>query len=98
MDRLLFFTIPFIFALSILSDNERIIIQNLKQFDEVLKYMNDLSMKLHLNPLLIRSELLFLKFKRMLDIIDRDTSLNALRHDDPYSNGNATGTGSRKTQ
>lgn len=51
-------------------------------------------MKLHLNPLLIRSELLFLKFKRMLDIIDRDTSLNALRHDDPYSNGNATGTGS----
>ena len=59
MDRLLFFTIPFIFALSILSDNERIIIQNLKQFDEVLKYMNDLSMKLHLNPLLIRSELLF---------------------------------------
>ena len=30
----------------------------------------------------------------MLDIIDRDTSLNALRHDDPYSNGNATGTGS----
>lgn len=82
------------FALSILSDNERIIIQNLTQFDEVLKYMNDLSMKLHLNPLLIRSELLFLKFKRMLDIIDRDTSLNALRHDDPYSNGNATGTGS----
>ena len=30
----------------------------------------------------------------MLDIIDRDTSLNTLRHDDPYSNGNATGTGS----
>ena len=82
------------FALSILSDNERIIIQNLTQFDEVLKYMNDLSMKLHLNPLLIRSELLFLKFKRMLDIIDRDTSLNALRHDDPYNNGNTTTTGS----
>ena len=51
-------------------------------------------MKLHLNPLLIRSELLFLKFKRMLDIIDRDTSLNSLRHDDPYNNGNTTTTGS----
>lgn len=66
------------FALAILSDNERIIVQNLKQFDEVLKYMNDLSMKLHLDPLLIRSELLFLKFKRMIDIIDRENSLKRL--------------------
>lgn len=64
-------------ALAVLSDNERIIIQNLRQFDEVLKYMNDLSMKLHLEPLLIRSELLFLKFKRMIDIIDRENSIVA---------------------
>ncbi|RLV92901.1 GTPase-activating protein [Spathaspora sp. JA1] len=72
------------FALSILSDNERIIIAHLKQFDEVLKYMNDLSMKLKLDPLLIRAELLFLKYKRMLDIIDRDNSLKKLKTD-PYS-------------
>ncbi|EGW29891.1 uncharacterized protein SPAPADRAFT_144786 [Spathaspora passalidarum NRRL Y-27907] len=72
------------FALAILSDNERIIIAHLKQFDEVLKYMNDLSMKLKLDPLLIRSELLFLKFKRMLDIIDRDNSLKKLKSD-PYA-------------
>ncbi|KAL6450528.1 GYP7 GTPase-activating protein GYP7 [Candida maltosa Xu316] len=77
------------FALAILSDNERIIIQNLKQFDEVLKYMNDLSMKLHLDPLLIRSELLFLKFRRMLDIIDRDTSLSTLSAD-PYQSNTAS--------
>ncbi|KAG7662927.1 GYP7 [[Candida] subhashii] len=77
------------FALSVLSDNERIIIQNLRQFDEVLKYMNDLSMKLHLGPLLIRSELLFLKFKRMLDIIDRDNSLKKIKAD-PYAADNAT--------
>ncbi|KAG7194948.1 GTPase activating protein [Scheffersomyces spartinae] len=62
-------------ALAVLSANERIIIQNLQQFDEVLKYMNDLSMKMHLDPLLIRSELLFLKFKRMIDIIDRENSI-----------------------
>ncbi|ODV78328.1 RabGAP/TBC [Suhomyces tanzawaensis NRRL Y-17324] len=68
------------FALAILSDNERIIVQNLTRFDEVLKYMNDLSMKLHLNPLLIRSELLFLKFKRMIDIIDRENSLKKVDH------------------
>lgn len=61
-------------ALSVLSDNERIIIQNLRRFDEVLKYMNDLSMKLNLDHLLIRSELLFLRFRRMIDIIDRENS------------------------
>lgn len=60
------------FALAILNDNERIIVQNLKRFDEVLKYMNDLSMNLHLNNLLVRSELLFLRFRRMVDIIDRE--------------------------
>ena len=76
------------FALAILSDNERIIVQNLKQFDEVLKYMNDLSMKLHLNPLLIRSELLFLKFKRMIDIIDRENSLKRLSGE-VYSSGSS---------
>lgn len=72
------------FCLSVLSDNERIIIQNLRQFDEVLKYFNDLSGKLHLNPLLIRSEVLFLKFKRTITILDRDDSLQALSSE-PYS-------------
>lgn len=62
-------------ALAVLSDNERIIVQNLEQFDEVLKYMNDLSMKMHLDPLLIRGELLFLRFKRMIDIIDRENAV-----------------------
>lgn len=72
-------------ALAILSDNERIIIQNLRRFDEVLKYMNDLSMKINLNNILIRSELLFMKFKRMIDIIDRENILKRLNnvYDDP---------------
>ncbi|EGV65685.1 GTPase activating protein [Yamadazyma tenuis] len=60
------------FAAGVLSDNERIIIQNLRRFDEVLKYMNDLSNHMNLNNLLIRSELLFLKFRRMIDIINRE--------------------------
>lgn len=60
------------FALSVLSDNERIMKQNLKRFDEVLKYMNDLSMHMNLNNLLVRSEILFLKFRRMVDIINRE--------------------------
>ncbi|KAI5959930.1 GYP7 [Candida pseudojiufengensis] len=77
------------FALGILSDNERIVVQNLKQFDEVLKYFNDLSGHLQLNPLLIRSEILFLKFKRMLNIIDRDNSLQKIGAD-PYETTNVS--------
>lgn len=69
------------FATAVLSDNERIIKQNLTRFDEVLKYMNDLSMKMNLNDLLVRSELLFLRFRRMIDIIDRENSTRRLTQD-----------------
>lgn len=69
------------FATAVLSDNERIIKQNLTRFDEVLKYMNDLSMKMNLNDLLIRAELLFLRFRRMIDIIDRENSSRRLTQD-----------------
>lgn len=62
-------------ALAVLSDNERIIIQNLLRFDEVLKYMNDLLGKMNLHDLLVRAELLFLRFRRMIDLIDRENSL-----------------------
>lgn len=62
------------FALAILQDNERIVIQNLRAFDEVLKYFNDLLGKLDLDVLLVRAELLYLKLKRTINIIDR--SLN----------------------
>lgn len=61
------------FALSVLSDNERIIIENLRRFDEVLKYINDLSMHMNLDHLLVRSELLFLRFRRMVDLVDRES-------------------------
>ncbi|KAM9921269.1 hypothetical protein OXX80_012212, partial [Metschnikowia pulcherrima] len=61
-------------ALAVLSDNERIMKQNLRRFDEVLKYMNDLSGRMKLHDLLVRSELLFLRFRRMVDLIDRETT------------------------
>lgn len=61
------------FALAILQKNEKIIINHLRQFDEVLKYINDLSMTYKLNDLLTRSELLFLKFRKMVEIIDRSS-------------------------
>lgn len=76
------------FALAVLSDNERIIRQNLSRFDEVLKYMNDLSMNMNLNHLLIRAELLFLRFRRMIDIIDRENSLKKLNNPGIYDDAN----------
>ncbi|OBA20579.1 GTPase-activating protein GYP7 [Metschnikowia bicuspidata var. bicuspidata NRRL YB-4993] len=60
-------------ALAVLSDNERIMKQNLQRFDEVLKYMNDLLGRMNLHDLLVRAELLFLRFRRMVDLIDRET-------------------------
>jgi hypothetical protein len=59
-------------ALAVLQKHEKIIINHLKQFDEVLKYMNDLSMTFDLNDLLTRAELLFLKFRKMIEIIDKE--------------------------
>lgn len=67
------------FALAVLSDNERIIKQNLLRMDEVLKYMNDLLGTMHLEDLLVRAELLFLRFHRMIELIDRDNQLRRLQ-------------------
>lgn len=62
------------FALAILSSQENSIKNYLNRFDEVLKYMNDLLGNLKLHDLLVRTELLFLRFRRMVDLIDRENS------------------------
>ncbi|ODV86103.1 hypothetical protein CANARDRAFT_28144 [[Candida] arabinofermentans NRRL YB-2248] len=59
------------FALAILEKHSSIIMNNLHQFDQILKYMNDLGGNLDLEDLLIRAELLFLKFRQMVELIDR---------------------------
>lgn len=72
------------FALAILSKHEKIILQHLSRFDEVLRYMNDLSLTMDKDDLLVRAELLFLRFRKMVEIIDRGTlndRLNLLRLD-----------------
>ncbi|KAH3671616.1 hypothetical protein OGAPHI_000319 [Ogataea philodendri] len=70
------------FALAILEKNSKIIINTLNQFDQILKFMNDLSGHLELDDLLIRAELLFLKFRQMVELVDRrnaNTGANALQ-------------------
>lgn len=58
-------------ALAILDKHKEPIMDHLTQFDEILKYMNELSMTLNLEDLLIRAELLFNRFKRTVDMVDR---------------------------
>lgn len=62
------------FALAILSSQESSIKNYLNRFDEVLKFMNELLGKMKLRDLLVRAELLFLRFRRMVDLIDRENA------------------------
>ncbi|KAI9742002.1 MAG: GTPase activating protein [Cirrosporium novae-zelandiae] len=58
-------------ALAILEKHREIIIQHLKHFDEVLKYINELSGTIDLNSTLIRAEALFRRFQRTVEAIDK---------------------------
>ena len=74
------------FALAILQKHSKIIMKTLKGFDGILRYINDLSGKLDVQDLLTRSELLFLKFKQMVELIDRSsagTSFNSKQAGEP---------------
>jgi hypothetical protein len=59
------------FALAILEKHRDVIMDHLKHFDEVLKYINELSNSMELNPLLTRAESLFRRFERTVQAIDK---------------------------
>lgn len=59
------------FMLAILQKNSQPIMQNLNQFDQVIKYFNDLHNTMDWNDLMIRSELLFLRFQKLMSLMDR---------------------------
>lgn len=58
-------------ALAILDKHKDVIMEHLSQFDEILKYMNELSMHISLEEVLTRAEMLFKKFARTIDMVDR---------------------------
>lgn len=69
-------------ALAIIDRHKEVIIGNakilhnltaehLRGFDEVLKYINDLSMTIDLDSTLIRAEVLFYRFQGTVELIDR---------------------------
>ncbi|KAG0654363.1 GTPase activating protein [Monosporozyma unispora] len=59
------------FMLAILQKNSQPILQNLNQFDQVIKYFNDLHNTMDWNDLMIRSELLFIRFQKLMNFMDR---------------------------
>ncbi|KAF8472487.1 rab-GTPase-TBC domain-containing protein [Kalaharituber pfeilii] len=58
-------------ALAILERHRGIIMDHLKYFDEILKYMNELSNTIDLDSTRVRAEALFYRFKRLVETADR---------------------------
>ncbi|KAK4204320.1 rab-GTPase-TBC domain-containing protein [Triangularia verruculosa] len=58
-------------ALAILEKHRDVIMTHLKHFDEVLKYINELSGTMDLESTLIRAEALFKRFQRLVEAVDR---------------------------
>ncbi|KAG6314242.1 hypothetical protein E4U22_000190 [Claviceps purpurea] len=66
-------------ALAILEKHRDVIMEHLKAFDEVLKYVNELSNTTDLESTLIRAEALFRKFQRHVEAIDKKQNFPAPR-------------------
>ncbi|KAL2828179.1 rab-GTPase-TBC domain-containing protein [Aspergillus cavernicola] len=64
-------------ALAILEKHRDVIMDHLKQFDEVLKYINELSNTMDLVPILARAESLFHRFNRAVQAIDKKNNFPA---------------------
>ncbi|KAK0739854.1 rab-GTPase-TBC domain-containing protein [Apiosordaria backusii] len=58
-------------ALAILEKHRDVIMTHLKHFDEVLKYINELSGTMDLESTLIRAEALYKRFQRLVEAVDR---------------------------
>ncbi|KAI1876625.1 hypothetical protein JX265_004151 [Neoarthrinium moseri] len=66
-------------ALAILEKHRDVIMEHLQHFDEVLKYVNELSNTIDLESTLIRAESLFRRFQRLVDAIDKKQNFPAPR-------------------
>jgi hypothetical protein len=58
-------------AVAILEKHREVIMEHLRGFDEVLKYVNELSNTIDLPSTLVRAEALFRRFQRSVEAIDR---------------------------
>ena len=66
-------------ALAILEKHREIVMAHLQHFDEVLKYVNELSGTIDLESTLIRAEALFQRFRRLVEAVDKQHNFPAPR-------------------
>ncbi|KAI7544786.1 RabGAP/TBC, partial [Hortaea werneckii] len=64
-------------AMAILEKHRDVILQHLRGFDEVLKYVNELSGTIDLPSTLVRAEGLFRRFQRTVEAIDKKSNFPA---------------------
>jgi len=64
-------------AVAILEKHRDVIMEHLLHFDEVLKYVNELSGTIELRDTLVRAEGLFKRFERTVEAVDRKDSFPA---------------------
>ena len=64
-------------ALAILEKHRDVIVNHLEQFDEVLKYVNELAGTMDLSSTLLRAEGLFRRFQRAVEAVERKESFPA---------------------
>ena len=64
-------------AVAILEKHRDVILEHLRGFDEVLKYINELSNTIDLQSTLVRAEGLFKKFEKMVQAIDKKNNFPA---------------------
>ncbi|KAE9374283.1 RabGAP/TBC [Stipitochalara longipes BDJ] len=82
-------------ALAILEKHRDVIMEHLKHFDEVLKYVNELSMTTDLESTLIRAEALFRRFQRTVEAIDKKSNFPAPKlRQRPVRNSSSASAGS----
>jgi hypothetical protein len=82
-------------ALAVLESHRDVILRYLVEFDEILKYCNELSMTIELDSTLAQAEVLFLSFAQLVADIDRRraeedisvSSVNTLRYRGSASQG-----------
>ncbi|OXM76295.1 rab GTPase activator, partial [Cryptococcus neoformans Bt63] len=61
-------------AMAVLESHREVIIRYLGEFDEVLKYANDLSGTIDLDTTLAQAEVLFLSFRALVEDLDKDNN------------------------
>ncbi|KAF8326026.1 rab-GTPase-TBC domain-containing protein [Cantharellus anzutake] len=67
-------------ALAVLESHRDVILRYLVEFDEVLKYCNELSMSIELDSTLAQAEVLFLSFSQIIADVDRRRAEHASQH------------------